>query len=192
VVRSYSSLIRHDANEAEHVNKIHVELLTEAPDAATVWRGVERFGQCAEAVVCHGVEFDRRMVPASILSTVPWICSMDGGIWPHGSAKRESLVSLALSAGLGISSAHRAAADVDILARLFTRMHELGVPINAMLQRGLRPRGRFVVAERGFDEARNAMVKANGFTWDAGRREWSRTMAIEDAEDLPFRVERAN
>jgi hypothetical protein len=111
VVRSYSSLIRHDANEAEHVNKIHVELLTEAPDAATVWRGVERFGQCAEAVVCHGVEFDRRMVPASILSTVPWICSMDGGIWPHGSAKRESLVSLALSAGLGISSAHRAAAD---------------------------------------------------------------------------------
>jgi hypothetical protein len=75
---------------------------------------------------------------------------------------------------------------------LFTRTKELGCDLVAMLRRGLRPKGRFVVAERGFDEARNAMVKAAGFTWDAGRREWSRTMAIEDAEALPFRVERAD
>jgi hypothetical protein len=64
--------------------------------------------------------------------------------------------------------------------------------LEAMLARGLRPKARFTVAERGFDEARNALVKANGFTWDASRREWSRTMAIEDAEALPFRVERTD
>ena len=192
VIRSYSSLIRAESNEAEHVNRIPVGALLHAPSAETAYRRLVAIATGAEAVVCHGAEFDRRMIPAHILADIPWLCSMTDLVFPRGKGGRESLVSLALAHDVGVASAHRAFTDVDILARLFTRAKELGCDLEAMLRRGLRPKGRFVVAERGFDEARNILVKAAGFTWDAGRREWSRTMAIEDAEALPFAVKRVD
>jgi len=192
VIRSCSSLIHAESNEAEHVNRIPVGLLLDAPSAETAYRRLVAIAAGAEAVVCHGAEFDRRMIPAHILADIPWLCSMTDLVFPRGKGGRESLISLALAHDVGVASAHRAFADVDLLARLFTRAKELGCDLEAMLRRGLRPKARFAVADRGFDEARNALVKAAGFTWDAGRREWGRTMAIEDAETLPFRVERSD
>lgn len=35
-------------------------------------------------------------------------------------------------------------------------------------------------------------AKAAGFQWDAARRQWLRTMAIEDAAALPFRTQQVN
>jgi DNA polymerase-3 subunit epsilon len=193
VVRSYSSLIRHGSNDAERTNRIPVGLLLDAPPPQSVWAVVAKFVAQADAIVAYNAEFDRRFVPlVAPQDMCPWVCAMDDISWPRGKGGRESLISLALAHDVGVASAHRAFADVDLLARLFTRVKDMGRDLGAMLARGLRPKGRFVVAERGFDEARNALVKGNGFTWDAGRREWSRTMAIEDAETLPFAVKRAD
>jgi DNA polymerase III epsilon subunit-like protein len=191
VIRSYSSLIKHDSNEADHVNRIPVGLLVDAPEASNVWAGVARFAMRADAIVAYGAEFDRRFVPANIANELPFICAMDDLQYPRAD-KRMTLTALALAHDVGVASAHRAFADVDLLARLFTRVHGMGVDIEAMLRRGLRPKARFTVAERGFDEARNVLVKAAGFVWDASRKEWSRSMALEDAETLPFRVERVD
>lgn len=192
VVRSYSSLIRAESNAAESVNRISAALLREAPLADNVWPGIEKLGRGVDAVVCHGTEFDRRFVPAQILADVPWICSMSDLAFPRGKGGRESLVSLALAHDIGVASAHRASADVDILARLLTRVHDMGVDLVPFLRRGMRPKAVFVVADRGFDEARNALATVNGFEWDKPRapRQWSRNMAIEDAATLPFDVRR--
>lgn len=187
VVRSFSSLIQCDTNEAEHVNRIPVGLLASAPAAPIVWTGVARFAAQADAIVAYGAEFDRRFVPAEATCGRPFVCAMDDLQYPRAD-KRMTLTALALAHDVGVASAHRAFADVDLLARLFTRVRDMGHSLEAMLQRGLRPKAKFTVADRGFDEARNVLVKAAGFTWDAGRREWSRMMAIEDAEGLPFRV----
>lgn len=191
VTRSYSSLIQHGTNEAEHVNRIPAGLLASAPAAPVVWTGVAKFMAQADAIVAYGAEFDRRFVPpVAPQDMCPWICAMDDLQYPR-SDRRMTLTALALAHDVGVASAHRAFADVDLLARLFTRVHGMGVDLEAMLRRGLRPKARYVVAERGFDEARNALVKANGFSWDPLMKQWSRSMAIEDAETLPFRVERS-
>jgi DNA polymerase III alpha subunit (gram-positive type) len=166
-------------------------LLQTAPLSQAVWGGVAKFAAQADAIVAYGAEFDRRFAPAEAAQGRPFICAMDDLQYPRAD-KRMTLTALALAHDVGVASAHRAFADVDLLARLFTRVKDMGRDLGAMLARGLRPTGRFVVAERGFDEARNVLAKAAGFAWDAGRREWSRNMAIEDAEDLPFRVERAD
>lgn len=191
ITRSYSSLIQHGASEAEHVNRIPVVLLASAPAAPIVWTGVARFAAQADAIVAYGAEFDRRFVPAEAAQGRPFICAMGDLQYPR-SDKRMTLTALALAHDVGVASAHRAFADVDLLARLFTRAKEMGCDLEAMLARGLRPKGRFIVAERGFDAARNALAKEHDFAFDYDSKEWSRTMAIEDAEALPFRVERAD
>lgn len=183
VVRSFSSLIRADANPAEKVNGIPVSLLAEALPPERVWPSVAAFAERSEAIVAHNADFDRRFVPASLASR-PWICSMDDIAWPRGQAGM-SLIGLALAHGLGVSHAHRAAVDVDMLGRLLSRVAEMGHDLGAMLVRGLRPKATFqalVLYER------NHEAKAAGFRWDGDAKRWWRSMAIEDAATLPFKV----
>lgn len=190
VTRTYSSLIQADSNAAEHINGIAPALLANAPIPQAVWAGVAKFAAHAEAIVAHGAEFDKRFVPSSATNGLPWICSCNDLEWSRPSSSK-SLVSIALAHGVGVSSAHRAFADVDVLARLLTRVHEMGADLEALLARGLRPKARFVIAERGFDAARNALAKQHGFWFDYDTKEWVRTMAIEDVSALPFEVERS-
>lgn len=185
-VRSFASLIRADSNPAEHVNGIPAALLADAPEEGPVWSAVARIGVEAGAVVAHNAEFDQRFQRAFIPGCKPWICSCDDIQWPrvHDS---KSLVGLALAHGLGVSSAHRAMTDCDTLARLFTRAAEMGADLGAMLARGLRPKAKFQ-ALVSYDT--NALAKTAGFRWDPDTKRWWRTMAIEDAETLPFKTRR--
>lgn len=190
VLRSFSSLISHPTNEAEAINGISVDVLAEAPLSAAVWALVNALAREAEAIVSHGAEFDRRFVPEHVAPGLPWICTLEDVLWPRARRPGESLVALALAHGLGVGSAHRAMADVDLLARLLGRVKELGGDVGGMLARGLRPKARFAVADRRFDPARNELAKAHGFAWDrpAAPKQWSRAMAREDAAALPFEV----
>jgi DNA polymerase III epsilon subunit-like protein len=188
VVRAFSSLLCARSNEAECVNQIPAQALLDAPGPAATWIAVSNLAVEAEAIVAHGAEFDRRFVPSDAVPSAPWICSMDDLLWPRARKPGESLVSLALAHGLGVCSAHRALDDVELLARLLARVHEMGADLDAFLARGLRPKARFVVADRRFDPARNEMAKAAGFKWDPDAREWWRVMAVEDASVLPFEV----
>lgn len=190
-VRSFSSLIRAEENPAENVNRIPVALLREAPRPEPVWNRFFEMVPWADAIVAHNADFDRRFVPSveSSQHIKPWICSMDDLAWPKANRPGEGLVSLALAHGLGVAHAHRAAADVELLGRLLTRIHEMGTKLNSFLARGLRPKALFMVAETSFDAERNERAKAHGFVWDrAMPRRWARKMAIEDAQALPFAV----
>jgi DNA polymerase-3 subunit epsilon len=152
-----------------------------------VWPIVRRFAERADAIVAHGAEFDQRFVPADATGGKPWICSMHDLLWPRGKPG-DSLVKLALAHDLGVSHAHRAAVDVDLLARLLTRVTELGVNLETFLAGGLRPKGRFIVADQSYNPQRNEQAKAAGFRWDGAKKEWWRLMPVDDAANLPFKT----
>ena len=61
--------------------------------------------------------------------------------------------------------------------------------LEPLFRRAMRPKVR-VVAQVSFEQ--KDLAKAEGFFWDAARREWYRRMPAEDISKLPFRaVERA-
>lgn len=191
-----STTIRAAGNAAEPVNRIPAASLVDAREPVQAWNIVANFAKRADAFVAHSADFDRSFTPQSVARMKPWICSCHDVDWSlpgsqsaiDGPRSRpgRSLVALALEHGLGVSSAHRAIVDCLLLARLFERVQEQGRDLRAMLVRGLRPKGRFIVADTTFDAARNALAKQHGFQWKDPF--WERTMAIEDASALPFAV----
>ena len=180
MLRSFSTLIAGDGNAAEAINRIPPAAVIESTGT---WAGVAKMAANATAIVAHNADFDRSFSPPAIQAALPWVCSMSDLAWPRPSESR-SLVSIALAHGLGVATAHRAIEDCLLIARLFTRARELGADLEAMLERGLRPKALFV-GLAPFE--RNDEMKAAGFAWDRiVKRAWARKMAIEDAAALPF------
>lgn len=183
VLASFSSLIRASANPVENINRIPPAALLEAPEPATVWARVGALAEQADVILAHNADFDRSFCPPALPTLRPWVCSKSDLQWPKQTRPEPSLVALALEHDLGVAVAHRALADCDLLARLLTRSHELGADLQALLARGLRPKGEFV-AQVSYDERDKA--KAAGFRWEPATKRWVRRMAIEDAAALPF------
>lgn len=184
-VRSYASLIRAEDNAAESINRIPAEALKTAPEAEKVWRGVEAIVTPAEAFVAHRADFDRAFVPASLRDGKPWVCSKTEIDWPRGTPG-ESLVTLALAHDLGVSYAHRASADVDLLARLFSRCRQAGVDLVDMMAKAMRPRGTFQ-ALVSIDDRQ--LAKDAGFLYDPVKK-WTKRLVLDDMPTLPFKVKR--
>ena len=188
VVDAFSTLIRAGGNPAEAVNHIPSGLVGDAriPRRQDAWGIVEAGAQWCQAILAHNGDFDRQFVPeGSGLLELPWIDTCNGVTWPLETKPGSSLITLALEHGLGVVDPHRALNDCMLLARLLTRCHELGWDVQNILQKGLRPRATFQ-AMVTFDEKDTA--KESGFKWEPKSRRWLRTMAVEDAKALPFRV----
>ena len=140
VIESFSALIAHDKNEAEHVNGIPVGLLMEHGDEpGPVWDRLLRLSTEAECFCAHRAEFDQGFVAkslgdlathgeASILEnwdpSKPWCCTKSDFDWPN-KLRGDSLVQLALGLGLGVANAHRALADVLTMAACLSRAQEI-------------------------------------------------------------------
>jgi len=181
-VASFSSLIKGEAsNAAEQINGIPPAMLPEAREAERVWACVRWIIEPAQVVIAHNSEFDRKFTPEL---DKPWVDSENDIAWP-GRARGGSLVQLALSLGLGVASAHRAMADVDTLARILTRLAEMGHDLEPVLVRAMRPKVR-CHSLAPFEQ--KDVVKAAGFRWDADRKVWWRDMPLEDTGELAFKV----
>lgn len=188
-IESYASLIKHDSNAAEPINRISVQSLLSAPDEWEVWPKVMNLADKATAIIAHRAEFDKMFVTDPLKSR-QWVCSKTDIQWPDlrgGTMAGDHLVHLSLFYGLGVVSAHRALTDVDIMVRVFTRVAELGFNLDEMLTRAMRAKERFV-AMVPFEK--KDLAKKAGFLWDGDRREWYRHMPPEDTAALPFRVRR--
>ncbi len=181
-----SRLIHATANPAQNVNGLAPEVLATATTADKVWRSLEPWFERADLVLAWNSDFDEQFTPQPLRSKRPFVDAMDLA-WPRPTTSR-SLISVALAHGVGVCAAHRALDDVLTLARLLERCHELGADVSAMLERGLRPKARFIVADRTFSEARNDQYRAAGFRFDRARKVWTRMLACDDAPGLPFAV----
>lgn len=184
ILECFSSLIRGEGNAAEAINAIPAAVLPSARDPHDVWDRVACLVDKADVMAAHRAEFDRSFYPANLREAKPWLCTKFDVQWPRAKLGAP-LTEAALAHGLGISHAHRALTDCLTIARLLERVAEMGHDVGAMIERGLRPKARFV-ALVSYDDREKA--KAAGFAWDGTRREWSRTMAVADAAELPFKV----
>lgn len=182
-IASYASLIRADSNPAEPINGISNAMLAEAPEADVVWRCVKWLITPAQIIVAHQANFDRSFCPPL---DKPFACTIADFQFP-GVRSTNHLLSLALSLGVGVVNAHRAAADVDTLTRIFMRLAERGHDLEKLFQLALRPKLR-CVSLASYDE--KDLVKAHGFQWDKDHKQWWRDVPEEDIEKLPFKVRR--
>lgn len=184
-VVSFASLIKGESdNAAFPINGIPSVMLPEAREADRVWSAVRWIIDPAEVIVAHNSAFDRQFVPDL---GKPFVCSEEDITWPNSQkgGRGGSLANLALSLGLGVASAHRAATDVDTLSRIFTRLAEKGSDLETMLRHAMRPKAMFH-AMTSYDE--REMTKQAGFRWEPSTKTWWRRMFIEDAKELPFKV----
>src|SRR5690606_28957405 len=95
----------------------------------------------------------------------------------------QSLVNLALDHGIGVSSAHRALTDCQLIAALFDRMDDLP----GMFQHAMRPKSTYR-AIVSYDDRQ--LAKDAGFRWNGDDKTWTRRMADEDAAAMPFEARR--
>lgn len=193
VIRSFSGVLSHHENPAEAINRIPAAIIAhEHTDViGDAWGHVSELIDEAllrgdSAFVAHRAEFDRAFFPSHLAARMPWVCSKFDLEFPR-SKVGDSLVQVAVSHDVPVIAAHRAMTDCDLIARLLARVADLGCDMQAMFERAMRPKARFV-SLAPFEE--KDVVKANGFQWDPAAKIWSRTMAVEDAGKLPFQVRR--
>jgi DNA polymerase-3 subunit epsilon len=180
-LESYAALIRSPDNGAEKINRIPVAALVDARHAIEVWRTVSMFAYSADVIAAHNAEFDRSFVQAAGVDLQkPWVCTMADFPWDGGLRK---LVEIALHHGLGVATAHRAMSDVELMARILTRLHEMGNSLPELFLRAARPKKRFVAM---VSYEMREVAKRVGFAWNG--KEWWRMMPPEDVDGLSFRV----
>jgi DNA polymerase-3 subunit epsilon len=111
---------------------------------------------------------------------------MDDVTWPRASTS-QSLIAIALAHGVGVSHAHRALTDCDILARLLERVAETH-DVEAMLVKAMRPKKKYR-AMVSFDT--NQLAKERGFRWSPEEKIWWRKFVPEDVPglQLPFELQ---
>lgn len=187
VVASYQSLLFAPKNEAEHINRISPKLLHSAPMPTDVWPDVLKIVKMADVIAAHRADFDRGFVSPEVRDAKPWVCTKFHIDWPKGNSG-DHLVHLALANGVPVYTAHRAAADVDTLVRMFQKVRADGVDLVELVTKAMRPRERRValVSYDNREQARKA-----GFAWDGARKEWWRDIPLDDVAALPFKTRRA-
>lgn len=176
-----------DENPAHLVNGIPAGMLKLArPQPYAMVREMLRN---ITTILAHNAEFDRgflyRLDEAIFPRHFVWVDTCGCVEWPRQSRPASSLVSLCLEHGVGVTDAHRALTDCLLIARLLTRCADLGSDLGQLLAPALRPTAK-LQALVSYEERQ--LAKDAGFRWQAETKQWTRTMAEEDAAKLPFRT----
>lgn len=184
VLQVASSLIHFEGdNPALEANRIKPAMARECPDDFHAINLIGRFVEDSDVIVAYNASFDRSFLEMGTVTLgKPWVCAMRAIDWPCKSSSK-TLSSVALAHGVGIVSAHRAMADCDILARLFTRVHEMGTDLNELMRLAMRPRVKCMAAV-SYDDRQ--LAKDAGFEWDPARRQWIGEVVAEERLNLPF------
>ncbi len=188
-----SALLPALENPAVRVNRIppaalqHLSLPLEQQSLALL----QQLAAAADYVVAHNADFDQQWFGHGKLPVLsgedgqplPWLCTMTDFAWPLATRPGESLISLALAHGVGVSSAHRALTDCQLIAALFDRMPDLP----ALVAQACCPKDWYQALVSYGDRH---LAKEAGFRWYPDQRAWRRKLAAAEAEALPFAVQR--
>src|ERR1019366_3333492 len=197
-IASFAALARGDYNAAEHINCISVASLAEAFEQERLWVAVCDLMASADVICAHNANFDKSFVEASegfkqtwdssgkdsSHRQVPWVCTLNHVTWP-GKRTRNDLTSLALSLGVPVIAAHRAATDVDILCRVLTRVAEMGINLQELIGAAMAPRQK-VCALVSFEQKDKA--KAAGFNWEPSTKRWIKEARVGETFDFKTRA----
>ena len=192
-IASFATLIHYPTNAAECANGISVGLLKDTPKpyGGMAELMLNTFVNDSDALVAHNATFDRNFINAADLllpdtKDVPWVCSMKHLAWPKP-ASSNSLMATAISHGVAITAAHRAMTDCDILARLLTRVHEMGHSLTKLFDATETPK---VLVEALVTYSNRQLAKDAKFFWDQDEnhpKKWLRECTEEEMAKFPFK-----
>lgn len=180
----FAALLPATSNDAEPINRIKVAALREMSIIGEKTSFLLDLINASDCLVAHNAEFDAGVLKRwsqFFGADLPWLCTMSDFKWPLATREQGSLINLALDHGIGVASAHRALTDCRLISALFDRMGDL----QGMFRVAMRPKAIFQ-ALVSYDDREKA--KQAGFKWNGSDKTWTRSLALEDAEQLEFPV----
>jgi DNA polymerase III subunit epsilon len=193
-----------ERNPAEHINKISTTALLQPPIPGLVDSFLKMYQHC-DCVVAHNADFDKRFVTAlwPDLPEKPWVCSQKQINFPKGGKNCRKLSHLAADHDIPVNGAHRAMADVIVLAGLLKMVPDLDWQITRALgktgaeaKKAAFPQQKVItgskvlyeVVDTRYDPAKNADYKAAGFRWIPEVRRWRKEVPRGQPPTFPFEV----
>lgn len=133
----------------------------------------------ADYAVAHNADFDKQFTPRFL--DIPWLCTYEDFSFPP--YKNSNLVSLALSHGIAVKSAHRALNDCSLIAEIFSKRDDLEALIDAAIARAESPK---LWVEALVDYADKDKAKSARFEWKPETKQWVKLIKECDLETLTF------
>lgn len=169
IVQSLCFLIPCDDNAAQEINHIDPELSR----VSTPWRSslhlLDEMVANADALLAHNSAFDSQWFGKGKLPAVhiPWLCTMTD--FDFGCRSAGGLRDLAANHGVPITKAHRALADVELVAGVLSSREDL----DDLIEMAVAPK-ILVVAKVTYE--RRLEAKERGFRWNAPKKRWEKKM----------------
>lgn len=183
-------------NSAEKINRIsaNASRLLDTSDVHDLMSVFERWLERADYLVAHNAKFDRQWLGTQYvpIRDKHWLCTYEDFSWPHND-KKTSLVNTALNHGVGVSSAHRALIDCQLIAALFDRIENFPDLLQKSVRKSFEVQYRLLAR---VSYANRDLAKQHHYRWDAETKEWFITVPEEcletalwaENESCPFEV----
>ncbi|MGM0456304.1 MAG: exonuclease domain-containing protein [Cyanobacteriota bacterium] len=183
VLQQLSTLFPVDSNPVERVNRISAEASQQVPElplgiftsTLMLWQ------KDIDYLVAHNANFDKQWFGRGVLPALskPWLCTYEDFRWPENDKPR-NLVQTALNHGIGVSHAHRALTDCQLIAALFDRVENFEVVLQDAIARSQEP-FVYAIAHVSYEERQNA--KDQRFRWNEYiERKWVKRIRRSELE----------
>ncbi|WP_083862447.1 3'-5' exonuclease [Baaleninema simplex] len=193
VLQQLSTLFSVSSNAAESINRIPTAAAQSVirTESQAVLFQFQHWLDRTDYVVAHNAQFDRQWFGRGILPSItkPWLCTYDDFRWPENDKPR-NLVQTALNHGIGVSHAHRALTDCQLIAALFDRVADFEAVLADAIARSQEP---FVYASAKVSYERRDEAKSRGFRWNEYlKKQWVKRIRRSDLAleqpDYPFEI----
>ncbi len=131
-----------------------------------------RLLRSASFVVAHNAAFDRSWIETRLpdAADLNWCCSMRQVDWRRRGFDGRVLGYLLVQNGF-YHGGHRASADVDALIEMLRHQDVDGrTALSEMIEEG--GKSSWIVRAKGADFGVKDLLRARGYRWDAGRKQW--------------------
>ena len=185
VLQQASTLFPVKENPQEHINKISVcaSNVSESVDlirseVSSLFSGMFSW---SDYLIAHNAAFDKQWRTGIHeidfwFQEKPWLCTLNDFVWPHNS-KPSNLINTALNHGIGVTKAHRALSDCQLIAELFDRTEDLQGLFELAIARSNEPR-YMVIAQVSFEQ--KDLAKNAGFYWNPDGKLWTKELRESD------------
>lgn len=178
-------------NPAQSINEISEDILVDTMSDIGLRNVADEYIQsmadAADVFIAQKASFDK-----AFLSKVndrwtdkPWLCTKEDFAFKKG-RPGDSLINLALAHGIGVSSAHRALTDCQLIARIFDSYgpEELA----KLFEHAALPRETYLAVT---SYAEREKAKAAGFGWDSDKKWWHKRLTVSEAAAITdFKIRR--
>ena len=184
VLQQVSTLFPVSQNPQEHTNKIKAEA-TKSFNPFEIeydYKWLDDMVFQSDYLIAHNADFDKQwlITKGHDYSYRPyeknWLCTLNDFVWPHNH-KPSNLITTALNHGIGVTKAHRALSDCQLIAELFDRTEDLQGLFELAFARANEPR-YLVIAQVSFDQ--KDLAKSAGFHWNPDGKLWTKELRESD------------